>query len=325
MRAAVRSLLLAALLGACPAAAEAELSVALAASRSAVGADSAAVWAIAVDGAPIAPLAIDVHSSGSVYGIASGRRRLFIARGVGEPGRYAGGEGSGPAGMADGIFARSGLKVFTLDPWEAVVERFDLAGVRELRFDLRARLSDAGEELGGVGGFCLGPSGMLYVLDDRRARLLVFDDRGAFRRVLGEAAGVVLDSPVAIDIDGHGRLHLLEGRGPALVRVDVDSRATRRDLAAASGGGFRPRLLAVDAWGNAFLGERRSGRILVVPVAGEPPWWLADGSQRGAIDDLAFDGAGNLLVVEADPPRVRIVPLVYRPPIPDAGSAIRER
>lgn len=315
-RPAPRALIALALSLACAGAclpAQAQIRLPLAEVRVVAGAVPEADWLPEAEGAPCRPLALDVHPSGAVWGISAERRRLFSAASVGAPVRFAGGAGSGRPGLADRLFARSGLKVFSLDSWEGVVERFDLGGAREARLDLRALCAAARVELIRTTDFCLGPSGELFVLDGDRRRVLAFGDRGEYRRALGESDEVRLRAPVAIDVDGHGRLHLLEAEGPALVRIDVDGQLSRRAIALAGEKPMRADLLAVDAWGNAFVAERAGGRVLAVASTADSVWWLPGSPVAGRIEDLAVDPTGRLLVVDGESARVRVLRLLYRP------------
>jgi hypothetical protein len=283
-----------------------------------VRADWESEWLLADGRVPVTPLAIDVHPSGVVWGIATERRRVFSAGKIGDAIQFsAGGEGDFTPGFPDRIFARSGLNVFTLDPWEMHLERLDLTGYREARISLTDALAAASERLGRAADFCLSRSGELYVLDAARARILAFDATGAFQRALGEAQ-IVLREPVAIDIDGHGRLYVLEANPPALARLDPNAHASRRALAAAgdASGVTPPSIvaiaLAVDPWGNAFIADRATGRVLVVPADGSSDWWIGDVERPLHALDLAVDGVDRLLIADSDRRSVMVYRLTYR-------------
>jgi hypothetical protein len=302
----------------------AEIARPLAEARVAIGAELEQTWSLSANGAPLDPIAIDAHSSGSIWGIANVRRRVFTCEQIGGKPRFAaGGEDALLPGLPDRLFARSGLKVFTLDPWDMTIDRFDLTGNRETRLDLRAALAAAGETMGRANDFCLSRSGELFVLDGGRARILTFDDRGALRRVLGDQTGLVLHNPIAIDIDGHGRLYLLETSPAALVSVGLDLRVERRAIGS-PGEGFIPRALAVDAWGNAAIAGADTTGLRIVPSDASPSW--APAIEGGlTAGDLAIDPDGRLLVVDARRHGIRVLRLVYRPEEPAAREPSSDR
>jgi hypothetical protein len=301
-----------------------EIELPLAESRVAIGAELEQTWSLTANGAPLDPIAIDVHPSGSVWGIANVRRRVFTCERIGAGARFAsGGENALAPGLPDRLFGRSGLKVFTLDPWDMAIDRYDLAGDYEVRLDLRAALAAAGETMGRADDFCLSRSGELFVLDGDRARILQFDDQGRLRRILGDQTGLSLNGPIAIDIDGHGRLYLLETSPAALVRVGLDLRLERRALGS-PGEAFVPRALAVDAWGNAVIAGAEATGLRIAPSDGSPLWSpVIEGGL--AAGDLAIDPDGRLLVVDAQRHGILVLRLVYRPEEPAARESSPDR
>jgi hypothetical protein len=301
-----------------------EIERPLAEPRAAIRAELEQTWSLRANDAPLDPIAIDVHPSGSVWGITSARHRVFYCERIGgEPQFAAGGEDAGMPGLPDGLFARCGLKVFTLDPWDMAIERYDLTGYREMRLDLRAALAAAGETMGRADDFCMSRSGELFVLDGDRARILTFDGEGALRRVLGDQAGLSLRGAIAIDIDGHGRLYVLETSPAALVRVGLDLRLDRR-LIGSPEERFVPRALAVDAWGNAVIAGADTSGLRVLPGDGSPLW--APAIEGGlTAGDLAIDADGRLLVADARRHWIRVLRLVYRPEEPAAREPASDR
>ena len=129
----------------------------------AVAARPAGFWAWDLHGGdPAAPIALDVHPTGEIWMIEARHRRLLRLTPQGERVGYAaeaGGERL-PA-LASRLFARSGLHVFALDAWNRWVDRYDLRGHWEQRFDLSAAAEAGGELLGSVADFCLRRSGLL--------------------------------------------------------------------------------------------------------------------------------------------------------------------
>jgi hypothetical protein len=297
------------------------LTVPLARLRVPVSAALDTVWDWRGEGERISPIAIDVPPSGGVWGIEARRHRVWLWGPPEASVRFAyGAGGSGTGGFAGRIFARSGLKVFTLDPTDAHIDRYDLLGVLETRLDLAAAVAAAGEDPIDAVDFCLSSSGDLFVLDRTRARVLQFDDRGRFTGVRAPSEVTGARAPVALEIDGRGRLFLLETRPPGLILLEIDGRVARRALPAGDGERPQPVSLAVDPWGNAFVGDRRGGCVLVAPEGGSPGWRIAAPEGPLRPTELAADGA-RLLVADAPGERTWVFSLDYATEGPSGGGA----
>jgi hypothetical protein len=288
------------------------LSVPLAHPRAPIAAVLDTTWECRGAGETLVPVAIDLHPAGSVWGLEARRHRVwwFAAPDAGV--RFAGGgEGDAGSGFATRIFARSGLKVFTLDPWEARIDGYDLQGVRETRLDLAAALEVANQERIDAVDFCLSSSGELFVLDRTRGRVVQFDDDGRFLRVRADAEVTGARAPIAIEIDGRGRLFLLETRPPEIICLELDGRIEHRAIPT-DGGAPLPVSLAVDAWGNAFVGDRRGGCVRVVPEGETPGWSITVPDHALQPTELATDGA-RLLVADASGKKIWVFVLDYVP------------
>jgi len=302
--------------------AAAQISASRGTPKIARSAEPAGEWQWTWAGAPLVPVAIDVGVSGQVWIIEGGRHRLIRidpAEGTVVP--AGGGEGLVQLDLATRVFARSGLKVFTLDPWNAVVARFDLNGVREERVELAARLESAGEDLGEAIDFCVDPGGDLFLLDGRRGRILQFDGSANLREILGAAEEFDLRGPVAIEVDALGRLFVLTNR-PAGVAVlqPAGRRFAWRPMpgggAEAEGGGRAPAYsgLAADSWGNVFVGDPANGGVLVLPAGEGEPWRIRTAENTMRPVDLAWDESGRLLVADATAAKVLVFLLRYGQP-----------
>ncbi|MCK4413924.1 MAG: hypothetical protein KAY32_10285 [Candidatus Eisenbacteria sp.] len=309
-RAACLGLLLA-LHGPVPAIAAGEIALPLSAAAVPSEGRLETIWHWGVGAARLIPAALDVHPSGLVWGIEARRHRLFRCSLDGSDLEFAaGGEGPVELGFASHVFARSGLSVFTLDPWNQWIERYDLAGVREGRLDLAAILEQAGESLIDPVDFCLRRSGELFVLDREAGRILAFDEEGRFGGTIGELGAQALRDPLALDVDGHGRLYVLEADPPELLILELAAkRFTHRPLDAE--GDWVPVSLAIDPWGTAFIGDASTGRIRVEPHTGEVGWWLDVSADGLTPSDLAADGV-RLLVGDRDARQVWVFLLTYQ-------------
>jgi hypothetical protein len=289
------------------------LSVPLTHLRVPIAATFDTTWQCRSAGELLIPVAIDVHPAGTLWGLEARRHRVWWTAAPGGEVRLAAGDiGDAGSGFANRIFARSGLKVFTLDPWEARIDRYDLLGARETRLDLAAALEQAGAERIDAVDFCLSGSGDLYVLDRTRGRILQFDDGGRFVRVRVDAEVTGARAPSALEIDGRGRLFLLETRPPGLIILEVDGRITHRALATGAEG-MQPVSLAVDTWGNAFVGDRRGGCVRVAPEGDAPAWSVMPPTAGMQPTELTTDGV-RLWVADAPGQKIWVFTLDYGTP-----------
>ncbi len=289
------------------------ISTALSPGSVPTGAHLETTWRWGARDQAIIPVAIDVHPAGGIWGIEQRRHHLFQVSARGDSLQFATRQGADLSlGFADRLFARSGLKVFSLDRFNAVVERFDLNGYWEERLDLAAAAATQGEEVGEVADFCIDRNGDLYVLDARRARILQFDDAGGFRRVLGDGERLALRSPVALEIDGHGRLFLLESEPPGLIIFDPEGEQSRVWRAVGGSDSVQVCALAVDQWGNAFVGDLRSACVRVLRADGAPAWRIGGAPEDLRPTDLATDNAGRLFVADARQAAVWVFALTYQ-------------
>ncbi|MBP7669414.1 MAG: hypothetical protein KA123_02420 [Candidatus Eisenbacteria bacterium] len=297
-----------------PAAAQSDLSTSLAASPSPSSAELLARRQWTSRGAPLVPIALDIDPAGGIWGIEGAGHRLFREdeRAPGGVRMAGGGEGPGRLSFVTRLFARTGLKVFTLDPFEAILDRYDFSGVQEERIDLEAQLQEAGEDLGEASDFCLDPAGDLHLLDASRERILQFDGAAQFRESLGESEGLDLRGPIAIDVDGRGRLFVLTTRPAGVGRMEPGRTFTWSALPSLTEQPLKPSSLAVDSWGNLFVGMQEAGGVLVLPVGAEP-WLLVPPEGRMHCADLAWERGGRLYVADAPGAQVWVFSLHYGP------------
>jgi hypothetical protein len=307
-----------------PLAATGEIAAPLFSLQVPVAAHFETIWRWQIDGKPIAAIALDVHLSGIVCGIEARRRGLFLADSLGQNVRLAAPAGGGvPRTFATRVFAGAGLQIFTLDSWSSVIEAFDLDGERQEQIDLAQAVADAGEDLGELVDFCLDRSGDLFALDATRGRVFHFDREGALIDVLGETGDISFEAPIALEVDGRGRLFLLETCPASLIVLDADGRLIRRGFAIeVDPSRVDAVALAVDLWGNAFVADAASGDILVVPEGETPEWWIRfpDEGRTRASADLALAGTNRLLVSDAREERVWVFKLRYRSAAPAPGA-----
>jgi len=260
-------------------------------------------------GAPLRPLAIDAHPTGVIAGIEVRRHRIFL---TGADGGWIGFAELPPGqlrfGFFEHLFARSGLHVFALDPEQWIIDSFDLRGAWVGRLDLE----ETGDEIGDPSGFCLDRSGDLYVLDAARGRILTFNRQGMPLRTLEAWADWQPTSPIDLEIDGQGRLYLLESRPPLIHIIDTSGqRIGQAPLAPES----EPVAMAVDTWGNAFVADGARGDIHVLPAGEGEAWWIGRAEDEDwEASDLAIAESNRLLVADASHACVWVFSLRYDDP-----------
>jgi len=258
-------------------------------------------------------LALDVDPRGELWGLTAERNRLVHLAADGRRAVFPGGKTRDAVhAFPSRLFARSGLKLFTLDPWAVQLARYDLTGFPEVEIDLAAKLEAADESFADPVDFCLSRSGDLYVLDAARARIVVFADDGEFRRVLGETEPLGVGDPAAIDIDGDGALYVLGLSPPAVARIGRDGAIGVRSVGNADGAPVTAVALAVDPWGNAFVSDSAQRRIWVLPARGGAAWsWPLEESVIPG--ELAADGSGRVWIAGRGAARVWVYEIRHRP------------
>jgi phage tail-like protein len=137
----------------------------------------------------------------------------------------------------------------------------------------------------------------IAVLDAARALVVLFDQFGRWCATTdGSGAGLPpLSAPIAVAIDQHGQIYVLESGRSAVRRLDpdgvaiadIDSPEPYRD-------DFRPVLVAVDASGRLCVSDQAGCLVLGTPEALEP----CDSGLDGAVSGLAFDRGGSPLLVD---------------------------
>ncbi len=281
-------------------------------------------WTFRGENLPLRPVAVDVHPSGFVSAIEDLRHRVFYVSSNGTWLGFAEREGSGlDLTFATRVFARSGLYVYALDPEERIVHWFDVRGRWKGQLDVEAAVTGGGEEINRLVDFCLDRAGKLFLLDAGRGRIFGVDPYGQLESVLGTWGDWTPVAPVALEIDGRGRLYLLESQPATLLVLDVDGRILRRTpLSSEDDRQLAPAAMAVDPWGNAFIADPEYARVMVVPIDGTPPWWIRSPNDTALqARDLGFDDTGRLLAADPRAARIWVFALQYetraRPREPD--------
>ncbi len=280
-----------------------------------VSAAWSADWSLTARGG-LAPIAVDAHPSGVVVGLERRRHRLFLLDRAGGWVGFGGQpeEAGQDVGFAQCVFARSGLKIFTLDAEARVVDQFDLRGRWEMRFDFGTAAEEANATVVRAVDFGLDRAGDLYVLDAGRGSVLHFDPEGEFVARLETWGDWQPVDARALEVDGRGRLFLLGGKPAAVWVLEPSGRLVeQRPVVPPQGKSLDPSVLAVDVHGNAFVGGDPAGRIRVLPGGGEPPWWITPPEGRTwRVADLAVDGDRRLLVADPGAGCIRVITLQYR-------------
>ena len=139
----------------------------------------------------------------------------------------------------------------------------------------------------------------IVVLDAARALVVLFDQFGRWCATTdGSGAGLPpLAQPIAVAIDQHGRIYVLESGRSVVRRLDPDGVAIA-DIASPEPyrDDFRPVLVAVDASGRLCISDQAGCLVLGAPMRCEP----CDSGLDGAVSGLAFDRSGNPVLVDRD-------------------------
>ncbi|MFD2081317.1 phage tail protein domain-containing protein [Actinopolymorpha cephalotaxi] len=143
----------------------------------------------------------------------------------------------------------------------------------------------------------------IAVLDAARALVVLFDQFGRWCATTdGSGAGLPpLSEPIAVALDLHGRIYVLEKGRPSVRQLGPDGVAIADlDSPASVRQDFRPVLVAVDADGRLCVSDRAGCLLLGDPGSPGSPGGLApcDSGLDSAVSGLAFDSSGSPVLVD---------------------------
>lgn len=143
--------------------------------------------------------------------------------------------------------------------------------------------------------------GRIVVIDATRSLLVIFDELGRWCRTTdGSGAGLAaLAAPIAVAVDLSGRSYVLEAGRTTVRQLDRDGVAIADlDSPEPLRTDFRPAMVAVDGSGRLCVSDRAGCLALGPPEALAP----CDSGLDGTVAGLAFDQAGNPVLVNASQP-----------------------
>lgn len=154
--------------------------------------------------------------------------------------------------------------------------------------------------------------GAMIIADGARKTIVVMEPDGAVRsQIRGiQTRGVVFDTPLDIAVDRAGYLHVVDGSGGGVCRLDPWGILRHRWPASEAGPTpFRiPRCVAGDDAGLTFVADA-SGRCVVMADTSVVAAFGTSGRRPGQINKpvaIAVTPAGDVVIVDADPPRVQV-------------------
>ena len=225
---------------------------------------------------PLGRLLVLDGSSGRIWVLSSDRPAVPFG---------ASDQGSGRFEIPTRVFSRWGLHVYTLDPQSRRVSVFDLEGRYESTFDLEeSLLAGGGPADVELADFVVDKDGSLIVLDRLGGRLLLFDNSGGFRGLLGEdlTGSERLVAPSDLEVDETGNLYIADPPSGKLIRIGRQgSLGWVFDLRGSGGGPGRPVALA-HAAGVLYVADAGKDRILAVSPSGGSPAEIVAGAGAGA-------------------------------------------
>jgi hypothetical protein len=181
-----------------------------------------------------------------------------------------------------------------------------LARGASLAHRLTIYLDDKEEPLRAPEGIACNDGGALVVADTGGARLLVYTYRDG--KLTGGAPVKLAEAtyPVQVQVDGKGNVVVLDGRTRRLVRVDTAGKyAGVVALKGASGlATVVPSAFKLDATGSLYVLDVAGSRVLVAGADGRVTRELPLPKGKEQFTDVAVDGNGRILAVDAAASRV---------------------
>jgi glucose/arabinose dehydrogenase len=157
-------------------------------------------------------------------------------------------------------------------------------------------------------GIAVDEQGTLYVADSGNEKgegtaLYRIDPRGKVSLVASAEKNAALQAPGALTMDGMSFLLVVDSRSGELLRVKLAD-GTSEKLADGLG---NPSGIVWDYFGRLYIGDRKDGKVSVIPRPGDKPVEM-DATFK-ALAGLGFDPAGNnILVADAKDGSITALP-----------------
>ncbi|MCA9494563.1 MAG: hypothetical protein KC621_31765 [Myxococcales bacterium] len=148
-----------------------------------------------------------------------------------------------------------------------------------------------------------GPDGRLYVSSFGTDEVLRYEPDGTFVDVfVGAREGGLQGPDLGLVFDAEGRFHVPGWTSDAVHRYDADG-SYLGDLLTASDGLDRPRVVAFDHEGRAYVTSRGNGAVLRRELDGTVTRWIERPNVTGMVLD---EDAGQLLLANDEDGRVEV-------------------
>jgi YYY domain-containing protein len=234
--------------------------------------------------------------------------------------------GTGPSGIA----VDSAGNVYVADTWNHRVQKFDKDGKLLLAWGSYVNLSDPGTAEGpdtnskffGPRGIAIGPDGQVYVTDTGNKRVLIFDDKGGFKRQISSGASPTrvapeypfsqpgeMNEPIGIAVDQAGNVYVADTNNRRIQKFDKDGKfAAQWPVPQGSWdpGPYLEPFIAVDGAGNIYATAPTTKSVFKLGPTGE---LLGQKKQAGDVPldiptGLTISSEGEVVVVDTGASRV---------------------
>lgn len=150
--------------------------------------------------------------------------------------------------------------------------------------------------------------GHIFVADTGNDRVQEFTPDGRFVRVIGQGE---LDQPMKVAFDRQDRLYVADSGSNRVVIYAPDAQGDYKQERVLSGAIKEPVYVLVDARGRVFVSTNRVAGVYLYDEKGELAWKYQGTPEEPLTGPrgLAFDGKGNLLIVDEATRRVWTVKL----------------
>ncbi|MBN1425130.1 hypothetical protein JXA88_11290 [Candidatus Fermentibacteria bacterium] len=190
-----------------------------------------------------------------------------------------------------------------------VLTQFDPLGIPTGQLNLSGK---GAYSLGRPSAMTIAPDGALVVADRSRKAIIFLDGDGVVRaHVRGtDSRGVTFDDPIDVAVDRTGYLYVIDGSGGGVCRID--SWGVLRHRWTASTSGLTPlqvpQCAACDDAGLLYVADA-AGRCVVMADTSTAAMFGTLGRRPGQLQKpvaMATTSSGDLVIVDADPPRVQV-------------------
>lgn len=152
-------------------------------------------------------------------------------------------------------------------------------------------------------GIGVNSKGHIFVADTGNDRVQEFTSEGKFVQVIGAGE---LRQPMKVAFDKQDRLYVADSGKNRIAIFEGQSNGEYKLVRSLSGPIKEPVYVVVDERGRVFVSTNRVAGVYMFDAEGKPAWKheVSEGDWLNGPRGLAFDGKGNLLVVDEATQRV---------------------